>query len=183
MKSGLSVTTKFDTNKNQVSVNPVNNINVNVTPNCKENSFEPRERTIDTTDLALRSTDTLPNDDVKVVYGDENPYSSITTEQLQREIEALKIIIDIMKSNPIYVNKLTSADDAKLGKLVQLLTGADEVSIDAEDLGSGCCTTNIYRKVHAIYVIKDGNTKNLKYDYPDVTKELKELGINTKVVW
>ena len=96
---------------------------------------------------------------------------------------ALKIIIDMMRSNPVLVNKLILADDTKLETLVQLLTDADEVHVDAEDLGSGCFTTNVYRKVNAIYVIKEGSTKNLKYDYPDVTKELKDLGINIKVVW
>ena len=81
------------------------------------------------------------------------------------------------------INKLVITDDEKLAKLVKLLTYADEVSIDAEELGEGCCYPRVYRKVNAIYVIKDGNTKNLKYDFPNITKQLKELGINTKIVW
>ena len=89
----------------------------------------------------------------------------------------------MMRSNPISVNKLIIADDKKLELLVKLLTNSDEVHIDAEDIGSGCFTTNTYRKVNAIYVIKNGNTKNLKYDYPEVTRELKDLGINIKLVW
>ena len=64
-----------------------------------------------------------------------------------------------------------------------MIPDSTQGTIDAEDLGSGCCTPHTYRKVHAIYVIKDGNTKNLKYDFPSITKELKDLGINTKIVW
>ena len=68
-------------------------------------------------------------------------------------------------------------------KFIALLTCADDVQIDADDVGQGCITKNTYRKVHAIYVIKGTETKNLKYDYPAVTKELTELGISVKFVY
>jgi uncharacterized protein YebE (UPF0316 family) len=104
--------------------------------------------------------------------------------ELIAQKEALKIIIQMFKSNPLYVNNLLLVDDVKLSELIKLLTSADEVVIDCDGLSEGClCGANTYRKVNAIYVIKNGSTKNLKYDYPDITKELKDLGINTKVVW
>ena len=185
MRGGLSVNTKFDTNKNQVSVNPVNNINVNV----HERSLDPS--TLEgVTVIHARSQGSTPDfASQEVIYPDhvmeeENSSSlKMQIQQLEKQCEALKIIIDMMKNNPLLVNKLIVADDEKLAKLVLLLTDADDVTIDADDLGAGCCTANVYRKVNAIYVIKDGNTKNLKYDYPEITKELKELGINTKIVW
>ena len=62
------------------------------------------------------------------------------------------------------------------------MTNADDVSIDAEDIGCGCLSKT-YRKVIAIYTIKDGSSKNLKYDFPNITKALKELGINIKVIF
>lgn len=156
------------TNKNQshVTVNPVNNINVNV-----------GDRTVESNGLSDLSACASP--DLKVKYQE----NANECELLKSENEALKIIIDMMRSNPISVNKLIIADDKKLELLVKLLTNSDEVHIDAEDIGSGCFTTNTYRKVNAIYVIKNGNTKNLKYDYPEVTRELKDLGINIKLVW
>ena len=90
----------------------------------------------------------------------------------------------MFKDNPLFVNSLLLTDDTKLAQLIKLLTSADEVNIDCDDIGSGCtCGPQTYRKVNAIYVIKDGHTKNLKYDYPDIMKELKELGINVKLVW
>ena len=165
MNGKLSLTSKVDTNKSQISVNPVNNINVKVLGS----------ETIATTDV-ISDTQTR---DLMVEYPTDE---KVLINKLMAENEALKIIIDMQRNNPLLVNKLILADDVKLEMLIKLLTNADEVHIDADDVGSGC-TGNKYRKVNAIYVIKDGNTKNLKYDYPEITKELKDLGINTKFVW
>ena len=168
--SRLSLTAKVDNQKQVVTVNPVNNINVNV-----------------------RSPSDIQNESTQVVYPDDTGiYVQATQENVNKltadlaqemnNNEALKIIIQMFKDNPIYVNSLIITDDVKLAQLVKLLTNADEVTIDAEDIGCGC-TLNDYRKVNAIYVKTKSDMKNLKYDYPDVMKQLKELGINTKVVW
>jgi hypothetical protein len=103
--------------------------------------------------------------------------------KLMRENAVLKLIIDIQHNNPIIVNKYIIADDATLIKLVSLLCNATEVHIDADDVSCGCTTKNTYRKVHAIFVVVNGETKNLKYDFADVMYTLKELHISTKFVW
>ena len=103
--------------------------------------------------------------------------------KLLRENAVLKLIIDIQHSNPLIVNKYIIADDATLIKLVQLLCNATEVNIDADDIECGCTAKNTYRKVHAIFVVVNGETKNLKYDFSDVMYTLKELHISTKFVW
>ena len=103
--------------------------------------------------------------------------------KLLRENAVLKLIIDIQHNNPIIVNKYIIADDATLIKLVSLLCNATEVHIDADDVSCGCTAKNNYRKVHAIFVVVDGQTKNLKYDFSDVMYTLKELHISTKFVW
>ena len=103
--------------------------------------------------------------------------------KLLRENAVLKLIIDIQHSNPLIVNKYIVADDATLIKLVSLLCNATEVHIDADDVSCGCTTKNTYRKVHAIFVVVNGETKNLKYDFSDVMYTLKELHISTKFVW
>ena len=123
-----------------------------------------------------------------------NPSSLQSDDQLQisadpekakllRENAVQKFIIDIQHNNPIIVNKYIIADDATLIKLVSLLCNATEVHIDADDVECGCATKNTYRKVHAIFVVVDGQTKNLKYDFSDVMYTLKELHISTKYVW
>ena len=189
MRGGLSFNTTFD--KQSIHCNPVNNINVNVA--------QTRSVDLDGLDKQTSSAD----NDITVAYANGEINYQAQCQELNKQIEslnqqieasnscceALKIIIDMMKSNPIIINKLIVADDEKLSRLVLLLTSsgestaATEVIIDAEDLGAGCFTGHTYRKVNAIYVIKDGKAKNLKYDFPDVMKTLKDLGINTKIVW
>ena len=105
-------------------------------------------------------------------------------EALLREINVLKLIINIQHSNPMIVNKYIVADDDALGKMVGLLCNAKEVHLDTDDLGSGCLTRNVYRKVNSIYVINENNeTLNLKYDFPAVMKTLKDLKISVKFVF
>ena len=103
--------------------------------------------------------------------------------KLLRENAVLKLIIDIQQSNPLVVNKYIIADDNQLMQMVALLCNATQVHIDADDIGTGCLSKNTYRKVHAIYVDVDGQTKNLKYDFSDVMKQLKDLHISTKFVF
>ena len=103
--------------------------------------------------------------------------------KLLRENAVLKLIIDIQQSNPLVVNKYIIADDNQLMQMVALLCNATQVHIDADDIGTGCLSKNTYRKVHAIYVDVDGQTKNLKYDFSDVMKQLKDLHISVKFVF
>ena len=103
--------------------------------------------------------------------------------KLLRENAVLKLIIDIQHSNPLIVNKYIIADDTTLVQMIALLCNATEVHIDADDVGRGCLSKNTYRKVHAIYVVVNGETKNLKYDFSDVMKQLKDLHISVKFVF
>ena len=104
-------------------------------------------------------------------------------ESLKRENQVLKIIIDILHSNPLVINKYIIADDELLIEIIRLLCNADEVQLDADDLGSGCISKKTYRKVNSIYVCTGGKTLNLKYDYPSVMKCLKDLHISVKYVF
>ena len=104
-------------------------------------------------------------------------------QTLLRENRVLRIIIDILHGNPLIVNKYIIADDELLVEMIRLLCNADEVQLDAEDVGEGCMTKNKYRKVNSVYVVADGKTQNLKYDFPSVMKTLRDLHISTKYVW
>ena len=170
--SRLGITAKVDNQKQIVNVNPVNNISVSVR--------SPSQIQEDTT------VQYPPQEESIYIQPTEDNIKKLTNDLSQQmsNNEALKIIIQMFKDNPLFVNSLLLTDDVKLAQLIKLLTNADEVNIDCDDLGSGCaCGPQTFRKVNAIYVIKDGSTKNLKYDYPDIMKELKELGINVKLVW
>ena len=119
--------------------------------------------------------------------GEEQSVLALASEdlvsELKRQIEVLKLIIEIQQNNPLIVNKYIIADDEILEQMIKLLCNAETVQIDAEDLGSGCMTKHVYRKVESIYVTVRGETKNLKYDFPAVMKALKDLHISTKFVF
>ncbi|KAI5506657.1 protein of unknown function, DUF4106 family [Trichomonas vaginalis G3] len=161
------------------------NVNVNVEP--KTSVYLSTDR-IPLSESAVKSRDIeiLPpppeypevNED-----GKNKIYYEQQIKKLQNEIEALNLMLKMIRDNPIFINKLVLVDDWVLMRFVDLLTDADDVQLDVEDLGSGCITHNKYRRVNAIYVIKNGETKNVKYAYPEVMKRLKEIGVNAKIVW
>ena len=134
-----------------------------------------------------REVDNEAVSDVRACYSEESDKDEAISiqqyQELQNECEVLKLLISMLRSNPLMYNGYIVADDETLMKFIQLLTCADDVQLDAEDIGQGCISKKTYRKVHAIYIIKDNETKNLKYDYPKVMKELTDLGISCKFVY
>ena len=169
----LGLTAKVDNQKQVVNVNPINNINVSV------------RSPSDIQDGATEQDVHYPDDSIYVSPTEEN-VKSLTNQviDLNSQVEAYKLIIHMFKENPIYINHLLLVDDEKLAALLKLMTNAESVDIDCEDIVEGCtCGATTYRKVNAIYVVKDGKKLNLKYDFPEITKEMKDLGINIKVVW
>ena len=100
-----------------------------------------------------------------------------------REVEALKLILKINKSNPFVVNDFIVASTDDLSQLISLLTNADSVEISADDYATGCLTKNSYKKVVTIYVTKDGETQNFKYGYGNANRILNEEKISTRYVF
>ena len=169
MSSMINLKAHRKTSTINVGVNPVTNINVNnpvqyPPPDNNFQSVAPQLATRDATVSEFNSED-------------------VEKEALLREINVLKLIIDIQHSNPMIVNKYIVADDEALGKIVGLLCNASEVHLDADDVGVGCISKKTYRKVNSIYVVVNGETLNLKYDFPSVMKTLKDLHISTKWVF
>ena len=183
-----------------ISANPVTNVHVtnrscdtNRTPPTSEHSVAAMNAAIQYPNLDGNVQYNVPNGDFVSVM--PQAVSSFTTDmsaiqsddpekaKLLRENAVLKLIIDIQHSNPLIVNKYIIADDTTLVQMIALLCNATEVHIDADDIGRGCLSKNTYRKVHAIYVVVNGETKNLKYDFSDVMKTLKDLHISVKFVF
>ena len=169
-----------------VGVNPVTTIHVadphtsttttTTTTNIERGSVMP---TVTVTDTAVATAPV--NVTTSVQLSEDEKIERIA--ELTRENEVLKLIIDILHSNPLIVNKYVIADDEILMQMIALLCNASDVQIDAEDVGTGCISKNKYRKVQSIYVTSGDKTLNLKYDYPSVMKALKDLHISTKYVF
>ena len=176
MTSMINLKASRKTGTINVGVNPITNINVN-------NPSTPT--TVSYPDPSVVG---FPSVNPQVLTGNEVNMSSFETsdpekQALIRELNVLKLIIDIQHSNPMIVNKYIVADDSALCKMVGLLCNASEVHLDAEDVGVGCISKNTYRKVNSIYVVVNGETLNLKYDFPAVMKQLKDLHISVKYVF
>jgi hypothetical protein len=159
MSSMINLKSTKKTPSITVGVNPITNINVSTANSSTEN--------ISTTNSTIEHSKSV----------------DVEKEQLLREIQVYKLIIDIMHSNPLVVNKYIIADDELLIEIIRLLCNASDVQLDADDLGSGCLSKNNYRKVNSIYVVVNGETLNLKYDFPAVMKTLKDLHISVKYVF
>ena len=168
-----------------LKVNVVNtsNINLNKTANKSFGQYPtvPTIRTEESFVPTVRSSSSTETSNEQVQETSNEATQEILS--LSNEVQALKLIIGILQDNPFYVNKFVVADDTVLMEVIKLLTNADDIVMDAEDIGEGCISKKNYRKVNAIYVIKDGETKNLKYSYPNIVQELTELHISFKFVW
>lgn len=80
---------------------------------------------------------------------------SESIEEKENTIKALSLIIEIIQSNPLIVNKYVVAELETLAELIKLMTNSDSVEIDTDDIECSCSKAK-YRIVRRIY-IKKGN--------------------------
>ena len=77
-----------------------------------------------------------------------------TVDDKENTIKALTLIIEILQSNPLIVNKFVIAELETLTELIKLLTSADNVEIDCNDIECSCTKVK-YQTVKRIYITKD----------------------------
>lgn len=98
-------------------------------------------------------------------------------------ISAYALLLSIVESNPLIQNKYIIAKCSNLAQLIQLLTEADSVEINkSNDVSCSCFDSATYSAVEKIYVIKNDETFNFKYSFPEVNKLLDEHRISVKFV-
>ena len=86
-------------------------------------------------------------EDVKACYDEqaaEQTENSQQYKELKNENEVLKLLIDMLRNNPLIYNGYIVADDETLMKFIALLTSADDVQLDADDIGQGCISLHFY---------------------------------------
>ena len=111
MTSMINLKASRKTGTINVGVNPITNINVN-NPSTPTTVSYPDPNVVG-----------FPSVNPQVSTGNEVNISSFETsdpekQALIREINVLKLIIDIQHSNPMIVNKYIVADDSALCKMV-----------------------------------------------------------------
>ena len=86
---------------------------------------------------------------------------SESIDDKENTIKALSLIIDILQSNPLIVNKFVIAELETLQELIRLLTSSDNVEIDCNDVECSCTKVK-YRIIKRIYITKDNELYNIQ---------------------
>ena len=161
-------------------------------------------------DKAVESSEEV-QDEVKPVYPStfnaDNPYENLKTgapkldqdgtftaesrinelttqiQDQEKVVQALSLIIELLESNPLIINKYVIAKAETLEELITLLTGADSVEILTSDIECGCNPSKAVAPVERIYVTKGGDIKQLKYDFPEALRMLETHRISTKLTY
>ena len=113
-------------------------------------------------------------DELNSLYNMVNNYETVA--------QALILIIDIMQSNPLMINKFIVPKESYFHDLICVLTHAEDVDIKrVEEVG---CTLSSkkYDLIDDIFVIKDGEPKSLKYAYPEVARLFDRFNISIKMI-
>lgn len=117
---------------------------------------------------------TATNEDLINLYNMLNNYETVA--------KALILIIDLIQSNPLIVNKYIVPRARAFRDLICVLTNAEDVDIKCvEDVG---CTLSSkkYYLIDDIFVITDGDPKSLKYGYPEVARLFDRFNISLKMM-
>ena len=115
----------------------------------------------------------------------KNDYEELKALLKQQESisRALSIMLNLIEHNPLIINKIIVAPRDVLAELIKLLTTADEVSFKEADPEIGCSFASVkYNVLKKIYVIKNNETFNLKYSFPNIIKIMDEHRISLKLV-
>ena len=117
---------------------------------------------------------TTTNEDLINLYNILNNYETVA--------KALILIIDLIQSNPLKINKYIVPTEKTFRELICVLTNAEDVDIKrVEEVG---CTLSSkkYDLIDDIFVITDGDPKSLKYGYPEVARLFDRFGISIKMI-
>ena len=195
LSSTRSILTKAnvasDIQKNQ----QIQNVNVVVSRSISDN---PTEKTADAPITTPINPPTYPYQDLPaatpfgitpVSYQDRSAEDILHSyeEQLnstQAINQALSLVIDILESNPLIINKFIIASFSNLQKLILLLTSADEIEIQLgdPDLDCLCSPITTYQTVQAIYVHKNNTQYNFHYAFPEAVRMLDRHKISTRII-
>ena len=180
---------------NSPEQNTVVNVNVHQPQtNPQPNTLSPASQQSETPQITTSPANALPPNPYANVDSGEVQYikerSVETVDDLQaiinskdNIINAYSLIIDILENNPLIINKYVIPDIDSLTLLIQYLTEAERVDIqESLDIDCSCAGQPKYVGVDKIYITKNGETQNFKYQYPNANKILDDHHISVKFV-
>jgi len=167
LKASKSIMAIADLNHNSPSTQTSQNVNVVINTPQPDKSVSYPDKVVEAEQTASMNV------------SDSNPYSGLPstrdiegamkkTEEISESIDdkentikALSLIIDILQSNPLIVNKFVIAELETLQELIRLLTSSDKVEIDCNDIECSCTKVK-YRTIKRIYITKDNELYNIQ---------------------
>ena len=170
LKASKSIMAIADLNHNSPAQNNSQNVNVVINTPSPDKPVSYPDTNVSTESNETQQTNTATID---------NPYSNLPstrdiesamkkTEEMtdsiddkENTIKALTLIIEILQSNPLIVNKFVIAELETLRELIRLLTSSDNVEIDCNDIECSC-TKAQYRTIKRIYITKDNELYNIQ---------------------
>jgi hypothetical protein len=96
--------------------------------------------------------------------------------------KALILIIELLQSNPLKLNKIIVPTEPAFRELILVLTQADDVEIRySEDIACGIASRK-YRVIEDIIVVHNQEPKSLKYSHPDIIRLFDRFNISIRMI-
>ena len=128
-------------------------------------------------DVTTVTTDTTTKD-----FYEELDNLHMIVNNYEAVAKALILIIELLQSNPLKLNKIIVPTEPAFKELIMVLTGADDVEIRySEDIACGI-TSKKYRVIEDIIVIKSQEPKSLKYSHPDIIRLFDRFNISIRMI-
>ena len=155
-----------------------------------ENVSEPVYPSLDSNPYNFNDKSKHVDKTEQVQYPNENTILEEQKKKLEEllkykenVIEALTSLLSIIEANPLIINKCIIAKLEDLAQLIKLLTEADNVQINTDnDVACSCFKDLDFVHVDKIYVVKNNETLNFKYSFPDANKILHDHHVSVKLV-
>ena len=167
LKSSKSIMAIADLKNNSPTTQQAQNVQIVVSPTYTDKKVVYPNADKEHTGEALQEQQTpdnpysgLPNEQTIINRSIETAMKKTeeiteTIEEKDNTIKALSLIIEIIQSNPLIVNKYVVAEMETLAELIRLITNSDKVEIDCDDIECSCSKTK-YQVVKRIYINKRG---------------------------
>ena len=167
LKSSKSIMAIADLKNNSPTTQQAQNVQIVVSPTYTDKKVVYPNAEKEHTGEALQEQQTaenpysgLPNEQTIINRSIETAMKKTeeiteTIEEKDNTIKALSLIIEIIQSNPLIVNKYVVAEMETLAELIRLITNSDKVEIDCDDIECSCSKTK-YQVVKRIYINKGG---------------------------
>ena len=157
-----------------------------ITP--EPSSFQPAAMSVNEEPISVVERD--------IVLEPEEPVSDIAERGFYEELDnlhaivnnyetvakALILIIELLQSNPLKLNKIIVPTEPAFKELILVLTHADDVEIRySEDIACGISSRK-YRVIEDIIVVHSQEPKSLKYSHPDIIRLFDRFNISIRMI-